>query len=112
MWPLSIVLLLTTAAAQQNAPAPEGAYVGKIPAIVNVLQRNLQSYRVSPQELQNRNLCFAIRSYHFRRQDGNAPVLVGTTTCTPAVDFRQRQVRPKPGLYVPLALPGNDQQPQ
>src|SRR5258708_18765723 len=28
--------------------------------------------------------CFAIRSYIFNRKNGNAPVLVSTTTCTPS----------------------------
>jgi hypothetical protein len=118
MWPLSIVLLLTTAAPQQNTPSREGAYVGKIPAVASVLQHNLQSRKVAPQELANSNLCFAIRSYHFRRQDGNAPVLVGTTTCTPSRILEQKRVSPTRGLYVPLALPSLDlrsndqQQPQ
>ena len=42
------------------------------------------------------NLCFAIRSYIFERQDGNAPVLVNTTTCTPASTIQRRQVANPP----------------
>ena len=47
--------------------------------------------------------CYAIRSYIFHRQDGNAPVLIGTSTCTPANANRTLQVGrpPKAGL-VPL----------
>src|SRR5215475_5318335 len=40
----------------------------------------------------NSNVCFAIRSYIFKREDGNAPVLVGTTTCTPSTVLQQRRV--------------------
>lgn len=36
--------------------------------------------------------CYAIRSYIFEREDGNAPVLVATTTCTPASTLQWRQV--------------------
>jgi hypothetical protein len=48
------------------------------------------------------NLCFAIRSYVFERQDGNAPVLVRTSTCTPASTIQRRQVaNPPPARLVP-----------
>ena len=57
----------------------------------------------------NSNVCFAIRSYIFKREDGNAPVLVDTITCTPAVAFQQRRVkRPPRGELVPLTLGGTD----
>jgi hypothetical protein len=42
------------------------------------------------------NVCFAIRSYVFERQDGKAPVLVRTTTCTPASTIQRRQVANPP----------------
>lgn len=42
------------------------------------------------------DLCFAIRSYVFERQDGNAPVLVRTSTCTPASTIQRRQVADPP----------------
>jgi hypothetical protein len=106
MWPLSIVLLFATAAPQQNAPVQQGAYVGKIPQVqqmardrMNVLQRT-----VHPSDF-NQNTCFAIRSYHFERQDGQAPMLTAMTTCTPARILEQKRVSPAPGvMYVPLAL--------
>lgn len=44
----------------------------------------------------NGNICFAIRSYVFKRQDGNAPVLVSTSTCTPASAVRHEQVTNPP----------------
>ncbi|HEY6307717.1 MAG TPA: hypothetical protein VI488_14790 [Candidatus Angelobacter sp.] len=40
--------------------------------------------------------CYAIRSYLFRREEGSAPVLVGTTTCTPANTVRPEQVMNPP----------------
>jgi hypothetical protein len=48
------------------------------------------------QTLANRDTCFTIRTYVFRRQDGTAPVLVGTTTCTPATVVRRQQVNRPP----------------
>lgn len=107
MWPLSIVLLLA-AAPQQSSPDLGGAYVGKVPQIQTLRSPGLQTRRIQTQD-SNSNVCFTIRSYNFRSQDGSAPALVGTTTCTPAIDFRQRQVSPKPGLYVPLKLELPDQ---
>jgi hypothetical protein len=112
MWPLTIVLLFGTAGPQQNAPSAGEAYVGKIPPIVQLVQHNLQSRRVSPQEMMNRNTCFLIRSYHFRRQDGNAPVLTGMTTCTPSRILEQKRVSPEGGLYVPLVFSGDQAQMQ
>ena len=55
--------------------------------------------------------CYTMRSYLFHRQDGQAPVLAGMTTCTPASVLQQRQVSPAPRvLYVPLSLESSDQQ--
>ncbi len=108
MWPLSIVLLFATAAPQQSSSALEGAYLGKIPQTQNLRGRALQTGR-SPLQNPNTNICFAIRSYHFRRQDGQAPVLAGITNCTPGSVLQQRRVSPAPGLYVPLTLKSNDQ---
>jgi hypothetical protein len=56
----------------------------------------------------NDNLCFAIRSYIFKREDGNAPELVGSTTCTPATALRQRRVGHPRGQLVPLGLTFGD----
>ena len=53
---------------------------------------------------QNSHMCLALRVYHFERNDGGAPVLVKTLTCTPNTAFLKR-ARPTPqGLYVPLKL--------
>lgn len=108
MWPLSIFLLLAMNAApapQQNAPAPQGPFIGKIPQPGQPHRGRMDARSFSPEDA-NRNLCFTIRSYHFRRQDGQAPVPAGVTTCTPANALRQRRVSPAPGgLYVPLGMP-------
>jgi hypothetical protein len=54
-------------------------------------------------EESRRNTCFTMRSYFFRRQDGQAPIPAGMTICTPASVFQQRQVSPAPDVkFVPL----------
>ena len=55
-----------------------------------------------------RNTCYTMRSYFFRRHDGQAPVPAGMITCTPASVLQQRRVSPVPELIlVPL---GSQQQ--
>jgi hypothetical protein len=109
MLPLGLVLLVATAAPQQNAPQQNQSY--ELKSDFSKLRAQLQhrDYRLvqqSPLGTERKNTCYAIRSYSFRRQDGQAPVLVSTTTCTPASKLQQRQVKPEPGaLYVPLAAP-------
>jgi hypothetical protein len=57
------------------------------------------------QEYLQKNTCFTMRSYFFRRQDGQAPVPAGMTTCTPASVLQQRRVSPAPQVrFVPLGL--------
>jgi hypothetical protein len=111
MWPLSLVLLVATAAPQQGSSNLDGAYVGKVPQISSLSGHGLQTRRMSPDNLQLSNTCYTMRSYHFRRQDGQAPVLAGTTTCTPANRLQQRRVwRGNPGsMYVPLGLQTDNQ---
>ncbi len=114
MWPLGLVLLVATAAPQQNAPQQNQSY--ELKSHFSKLRAQLQhrDYRLvqqSPLGTERNNMCFTMRSYYFRRQDGQAPVLVGTTTCTPASKLQQRRVSPEPGeLYVPLGLHSNDLQ--
>ncbi len=60
-----------------------------------------------------RNTCYTMRSYFFRRQDGQAPVPAGMTTCTPANMLQQRKVSPAPQvMYVPLAEHNDAEKPQ
>ena len=110
MWPLSIVLLLATAAPQlqQGSSTQDGAYAGKLPQIHNVRGHD-PARKLSPQQLRDKNTCYAIRSYHFERQDGQAPVLAGMTTCTPSRILEQKRVSPEPGLFVPLGLQSSAQ---
>ncbi len=109
MWPLSIFLFVATAAPQQ----PQ----------LNVAQdfRNLQLPAMQRTQIDDattrklieesrRNICYTMRSYFFRRQDGLAPVPAGMTTCTPASVLQQRQVSPGPTVkFVPLGATRDDQ---
>jgi hypothetical protein len=104
MWPLSIVLLFVAAAPQQNAPVPQQGFIGTIPQQVQLQRNRVPAYRLSPQELMNKNTCYTVRSYHFEREDGQAPVLTAMTTCTPARILEQKRVSPARGMYVPLSL--------
>jgi hypothetical protein len=114
MWPLSIVLLLATAAPQQNAPAPQQGFIGKVPQQIQMRRDPMFSHRLAPEEEIDKNTCYAIRSYHFERQDGQAPVLTAMTTCTPSRMLEQKRVTAAPHVqYVPLGLKSSDQkQPQ
>jgi len=111
MWPLSIVLLFATAASQQNSAG--GDYVGKIPSWQGALRARAALVQpqltLAPGDF-DQNACFFIRSYHFERQNGSAPVLTGMTTCTPSRILEQKRVSPSRGLYVPLALQKDDLQ--
>jgi hypothetical protein len=83
---------------------PPQDFVGKIPTSQSGpfqigAHRFTQIQRLSADQLQalaNRDTCFTMRTYVFRRQDGAAPVLVGTTTCTPANVVRRQQVNRPP----------------
>lgn len=114
MWPLSIVLLFATAS-PQNAPNADRAYIGTIPSLQDSLRGRValaqRRLTLSPGDFAP-NTCFLIRSYHFRRQDGNAPVLAGMTTCTPSRMLEQKRVSPGRGLYVPLVFGGEQTPPQ
>lgn len=110
MWPLAVVLLFAGAALQQGSCNSNGAYLGKIPQIKSFSSYPLLVRRVSREELQAKNTCYTVRSYHFERQDGQAPVLTGVSTCTPANKLQQRRVSRNPGsLYVPLGLQTDSQ---
>ena len=106
MWPLSLVLLFATAAPlQHDSSGLGGAYKGKIPQIQAWRGHGLQSRRLSPQDFRDRHTCYTMRSYFFRRQDGQAPVPAGMTTCTPASVLQQRQISPAPDVkFVPLGM--------
>jgi hypothetical protein len=65
-----------------------------------LLQRQVQ--RMRDPRTADSSTCYTIKSYIFEREDGNAPVLVATTTCTPASTLQWRQVdRPPQPRLVP-----------
>jgi hypothetical protein len=109
MWPLSIFLFVATAAPQQQQP--------NVAHDFSTLQLPVMQHRQFDDSLgrqlleeSRRNTCYTMRSYFFRRQDGQAPVPAGMTTCTPASVSQQRQVSPRPSvLFVPLAIKPGDQ---
>ena len=103
MFPLSIVLLFATAAPQQSSF--QRADVGTLPQMAAQHGDTVLVRKLDAQNFDDKT-CFTMRSYHFRRQDGQAPVLASTTTCTPANKLQQRKVSPGgPGtMYVPMGL--------
>ena len=136
MWPLSIFLFVATAAPQQQ---PLNVFQDfhnlKLPVMqhrqsaapqqpqLNVFQdfRQLKLPLMQHWQLDHtitrklidenrRNTCYTMRSYFFRRQDGQAPVPAGMTTCTPASVLQQRRVSPGPRLIlVPLGATRDEQ---
>ncbi|MGZ4855688.1 MAG: hypothetical protein ACXV96_10765 [Candidatus Angelobacter sp.] len=109
MWPLSIFLSLATAVPQQK---PLDVFQDFLQLKLPVMQhRQFDDTRARKlMEESQRNTCYTMRSYFFRRQDGQAPVPAGMTTCTPANASRQLQVSPGPRVrFVPLAANGDEQ---
>jgi len=51
----------------------------------------------------NNDLCYTMRVYNFKRQDGDAPEMTGSTTCTPANRANPRSIEgtPPKARYVP-----------
>ena len=105
MWPLGLFLFFATAAPQQVSPDAAQAKLFLQQRKLSLMQ-TLRSPDLRFERMQanlQRNTCFTMRSYFFRRQDGQAPVPAGMTTCTPARVFQQRQVSPGPRVrFVPL----------
>jgi hypothetical protein len=108
MWPLSVFLFLATAVPQQKPPDVSQDFLHlKLPVIQDTQFDDAMGRKLL-QESQ-RNTCYTMRSYFFRRQNGQAPIPAGMTTCTPAKILQQRQVAPAPRVrFVPLAEPNDD----
>ncbi|SRR5260221_14220174 len=100
MWPLSLAFFFALSAPQQNGPALDQDFrAGKLP---NIQVGRMKMDRMALPPLPwDASTCFAIRSYVFHRNDGQAPTLVNTTTCTPAKTLRNLQVSPAPVRLVP-----------
>src|SRR5579859_762262 len=105
MLPLSVFLFLIAAApAQQQKPLDvfQDFHHLKLP-VMQHRQFDKPTARKLTEEGQ-RNTCFTMRSYFFRRHDGQAPVPAGMITCTPASVLQQRKVSPVPDVkFVPLS---------
>ena len=100
---LILFLLLSQTAPPQN-------YAGKIPNFP--LQRHwLQSNTLEIPESRlyadrlGQGACFTMRSYVFTRQDGDAPVLAKTTTCTPASTLRMERSKHRRAQLILLDAP-------
>lgn len=105
MWPLGVFLLFATAAPLQQSAPPEFQLHRTNPALqTQPLHHGIEPFQLEPGRSYS---CFTMRSYIFHRQDGQAPVLTGTTTCTPSNLLRQRQAAPpRRGMYVPISDQG------
>jgi hypothetical protein len=101
MWPLSLFLFFATAAPYQQDTTPQ---LHGDRSKLTLQMKRTDGPRMRTLVEQQNNLCFTLRTYYFHRQDGQAPVLEGMTTCTPASALSQKQVSPKPGRFVPLVL--------
>lgn len=106
MWPLSIFLLVATAAPQQKPlDVSQDFHTPTLPAMQHAQFGDARKRM----EESRRNTCYTMRSYFFRRQDGQAPVPAGMTTCTPARVLQQREVSPRPEVrFVPLGATRDD----
>jgi hypothetical protein len=109
MWPLSIFLFVATAAPQQQQlNVFQDSRSLKLPAMQHRQFDHATSRKLIDES--QRNTCYTMRSYFFRRQDGQAPVPAGMTTCTPASVLQQRQVSPRPSVkFVPLGATRDNQ---
>lgn len=116
MWPLYLVFIFATAAPQQNSQNIIPSIQQKLPPQIMRLDDQQVSQLAESQLAESqlaeskRNTCYTIRSYYFRRQDGQTPVPAGMTTCTPATVLQQRRVTSGPrGLFMPLGLKADEQ---
>lgn len=119
MWP-NIALLVALLAPVQNSSQPQTAYqLGSGPApLFQTLQiqtpgqpgavpqfqqlpRMFSQRRFEVPAIETSNMCFAIRSYIFKRNDSKAPVLVKTMTCTPNTVFLEKAGPPHKARLVP-----------
>lgn len=112
MWPLNVFLFLIAAApAAQQKPLDvfQDFRNLQLPAMQHRQLDTLTSRKLTGEMLNN--TCYTMRSYFFRRQDGQAPVPAGMITCTPARVLQQRRVSPPPELMlVPLGAQEKDAQ--
>ena len=119
MWP-NIALFVALLAPVQNSSQPQTAYQlgsgavplfqtlqiqtpgqpGSVPQFQHLPRLSFKD-RIDLPALQGSNICFAIRSYIFKRNDSKAPVLVKTMTCTPNTVFLEKAGPPHKARLVP-----------
>jgi hypothetical protein len=109
MWPLSILLLFATAVPQQKPLDVSQDFLQlKLPVLQHPQFNSTLAGKLTRQS--QSNMCFTMRSYYFRHQDGQALIPAGMSTCTPASVLQQRQVSPgPPARFVPLAAQEDEQ---
>ncbi|HEY3769371.1 MAG TPA: hypothetical protein VGN44_11920 [Candidatus Angelobacter sp.] len=106
---LNLLFVFAMAAPQQNSAPAASATQQKLPTQTFLGDSTARKLLESSQA----NTCYTMRSYRFRRQDGQAPVPAGMTTCTNANTFQERQVsRGQNSLFVPLGLGMKMDQPK
>lgn len=94
MWPLSLVLLVATAVPQQqSAPSQQQTAPAQQKQLLeSARQKAVKAANAAEKDLLlgTSNTCYTLRSYFFQRQDGQAPMPAGMTTCTPANKVQQK----------------------
>ena len=107
---LLLTVIFVTCAAAAQSDSPQAGSAVSVPQLR--VPDNAQSgprefklptsryWHVRPGDLVQQTLCLKIRSYIFERRDGEAPRLVGMTTCTPSTKFTTKRAEsPQWGVY-------------
>ena len=109
MWPLGVLLLVSLMPPGQDAnraqsipQIPMPYYLGPAPEF-RFTPPSFHFKMVHKDVPRDANICYAIRSYIFVREDSHAPVLVKTMTCTPSSVLMERRVSPMPARLVPAS---------
>jgi len=89
MWPLSLVFLFALSRSTAKRPCRGPGLSREQVANFQIGQTQMGQMKmdrmVLPPLPYNASTCFTVRSYVFHRNDGQAPKLVNTTTCTPGI---------------------------
>ena len=98
------ILLLGFAQAADQPISPAAAVVNPPNLALPAQPKNafvLPGRKIVPSDwqiMQDRTLCFTMRTYLFERRNGYAPEPVGMTTCQPASARKQKHVSDGPRL--------------
>ncbi|HLJ87896.1 MAG TPA: hypothetical protein VKZ53_13815 [Candidatus Angelobacter sp.] len=90
MLPFGLILLLNLVS-PQNSP--------EVPTAEPKASPKTQQFALR----QPYGVCYTMRSYFFKREDGKAPTLVGETTCT-KVQPRTERTSPAPARLIPALM--------